>query len=137
MSHAPERPPSPGPTREEVGSEFWDPPCRVCKLVDDEPNVICELCNDAYHLACIEKISKPPLPRSPEDDEWFCRSCVKRGVPEAIIDRVGRDSSAHYLVKWLGKPKWDVSWEHAKILDTAWSRCARPRFSSSGHRRHA
>ena len=111
-----------GPTREEVGSEFWDPPCRVCKVVDDEPNVLCELCNDAYHLKCIEKINKPPLPRAPTDDEWFCRSCVKRGVPELILDRVGRDSAAHYLVKWLGKPNWDVSWEHAKIMDTAWSR---------------
>ena len=122
MAASPRRPESPGPTREEVGSEYWDPPCRVCKVVDDEANVLCELCNDAYHLACIDKINKPPLPRSPEDDEWFCRACVKRGVPEVILDRVGRDSSAHYLVQWLGKPKWDVSWEHAKILDTAWSR---------------
>ena len=122
MADATRRPDSPGPTREEVGSEYWDPPCRVCKVVDDEANVLCELCNDAYHLACIDKINKPTLPRSPEDDEWFCRACVKRGVPEVILDRVGRDSSAHYLVQWLGKPKWDVSWEHAKILDTAWSR---------------
>ena len=78
----------PSPTRSEC-SEYWDPPCRVCKQVDDEPNVLCELCNDAYHIACLENI-KPPLPRTPEDDEWFCRSCIKRGVPEAILDRAGR-----------------------------------------------
>ena len=78
-----------GPTRDDLGDEYWDPPCRICKIVDDEPNVLCELCNGAYHLACIENL-KPPLPRSPDDDEWFCRGCIKRGVPEQILDRVGR-----------------------------------------------
>ena len=38
------------------------------------------------------------------------------------LDRVGRESSAHYLVKWLGRPSTDVSWEDASCLDTAWSR---------------
>ena len=109
------------PTREELGDDFWDPPCRVCKVVDDEPNVLCELCNGAYHLACIANM-KPALPRSPDDDEWFCRGCIKRGVPEAIIDRVGRGSSAHYLVKWLGSQAWEVSWHDAIALDTAWCR---------------
>lgn len=33
-----------------------------------------------------------------------------------------RYSSAFYLVKWLGKPRWDVSWEDAATLDTPWSR---------------
>ena len=112
---------SDGPTRSEVGEDYWDPPCRICKKVDDEANVLCELCNGAYHLACIANI-KPPLPRSPEDNEWFCRGCVKRGVPEAILDRVGRQSSAHYLVKWLGYPPSEVSWLSAAALDTAWSR---------------
>ena len=91
-----------GPTREEVGDDFWDPPCRVCKKVDDEPNVLCELCNGAYHLACIPKINKPPLPRAPEDNEWFCRGCVRRGVPEAILDRVGRQSQAHKVASSAG-----------------------------------
>lgn len=110
------------PTRSNVGEdEWWDPPCRVCKVVDEEPNVLCELCNGAYHLACIENI-KPPLPRTPDDDEWFCRGCVNRGVPEKILGRVGRQSSAHYLVKWLGRPLHQVSWEDAPTLDTAWSR---------------
>lgn len=77
------------PTPSMVGEDYWDPPCRICKVVDDEANVLCELCNGAYHLACLENI-KPPLPRTPEDDEWFCRSCIKRGVPEAILDRTGR-----------------------------------------------
>ena len=110
--------PSPGPTKEEVGDEFWDPPCKICKKVDDEENVLCELCNDAYHLACI-KDKKPPLPRSPEDDEWFCWACIRRGVPEEIIDRVGR---SHFLVKWLGRASTEVSWEDAAQLDTAWGR---------------
>ena len=113
--------PSPGPTREEVGDDFWDPPCKVCKKVDDEANVLCELCNDAYHLACLENM-KPALPRSPDDDEWFCRQCVRRGVPEEILDRVGRESSARFLVKWLGRASTEVSWEDATTLDTAWSR---------------
>ena len=26
------------PRPEDVGDEWWDPPCRVCKKVDDEPN---------------------------------------------------------------------------------------------------
>jgi len=122
---------SPSPTRSEVGSDYWDPPCRVCKKVDNEPNVLCELCNGAYHLACIHNV-KPPLPRTPEDDEWFCRGCIKRGVPEAIIDRVGRYSAAFYLVKWLGKPSWDVSWEDAATLDTPWSRKLIVAFLQSG-----
>ena len=107
--------------RDDAASEIWDPPCKVCKLVDDEPNVLCELCNGAYHLACIESF-KHTLPRQPEDDEWFCRSCVKRGVPECIIDRVGRDSTSYYLVKWMSRPAWDVSWEDGATLDTPWCR---------------
>ena len=125
MTEVRSRSPSPGPARSEFGDDYWDPPCRVCKVVDDEPNVLCELCNGAYHLACIENLK--PLPCSPTDDEWFCRGCVKRGVPEQIIDRVGRYSSAHFLVKWLGQPSSEVSWESAKLLDTAWSRCVCPR----------
>ena len=153
---------SPSPTRSEGGSDYWDPPCRVCKKVDNEPNVLCELCNGAYHLACIHNV-KPPLPRTPEDEEWFCRGCIKRGVPEAIIDRVGRRagsasrrllwpptadcqlpplpppllprrySAAFYLVKWLGKPSWDVSWEDAATLDTPWSRKLIVAFLQSAH----
>ncbi len=83
------------PTRSDVGEEFWDPPCRICKKVDDEPNVLCELCNGAYHVFCIATV-KPPLPRSHEDDEWFCRGCIKRGVPEEIVDRVGRRARARH-----------------------------------------
>eukprot|EP00965_Chrysotila_dentata_P065771 2179039-Pleurochrysis_carterae.AAC.1 len=79
-----EKPPS--PTRSTC-STFWDPPCRICRVVDDEPNVLCELCVGAFHLECIKGQS---LPRQPDDDEWFCRACVRRGVPEAILDRVGR-----------------------------------------------
>ena len=109
------------PTRDQVGEDWWDPPCRVCKRVDDEANVLCELCNGAYHLKCIETF-KQALPRSPEDDEWFCRACVKRGVPERIVDRVGREAKAFYLVKWLGRSSAEVSWEDATTLDTAWSR---------------
>ena len=110
----------PTPTPSEC-SDYWDPPCRVCKKVDNEANVLCDICNGAYHLDCIANI-KPPLPRQPTDDEWFCRSCIKRGIPESIIDRVGRGSSAHYLVKWVGRQLWEVSWETAKELDTPWSR---------------
>ena len=83
--------------------------------------MLCELCNSAYHLGCIEK-QKLKLPRAPTDDEWFCPRCVRKGVPEAIIDRVGRSHGAYYLVKWLGRPSSDVTWECAKTLDTAWSR---------------
>ena len=110
----------PTPTPSEC-SDYWDPPCRVCKKVDNEANVLCDICNGAYHLDCIANI-KPPLPRQPTDDEWFCRACIKRGIPESIIDRVGRGSSAHYLVKWVGRQLWEVSWETAKELDTPWSR---------------
>lgn len=83
----------PTPTPSEC-SDYWDPPCRVCKKVDNEANVLCDICNGAYHLDCIANI-KPPLPRQPEDDEWFCRSCIKRGIPESIIDRVGRRTLPH------------------------------------------
>ena len=85
----------PTPTPSEC-SDYWDPPCRVCKKVDNEPNVLCDICNSAYHLECIANI-KPPLPRTPDDDEWFCRPCIKRGIPESIIDRVGRRAPG-----WLG-----------------------------------
>ena len=43
-----------------------------------------------------------------------CRICYARCC---------RDSSAFFLVKWLGREKWDVSWEDSKTLDTAWCRC--------------
>ena len=85
--------------------------------------MICELCNGAYHLACIATLKdKDKLPRTPDDDEWFCRGCVKRGVPEEILDRVGRESQAHYLVKWMGRASTEVSWESALCLDTSWGR---------------
>jgi len=120
MGAAPKEAPPASPTPSQC-SDFWDPPCSICKKVDDEPNVLCELCNSAYHLGCIEK-QKLKLPRAPTDDEWFCPRCVRKGVPEAIIDRVGRSHGAYYLVKWLGRPSSDVTWECAKTLDTAWSR---------------
>jgi len=102
--------------------EYWDPPCRVCKKVDNESNVLCDICNGAYHLGCLATLKGPPLPRTPEDDEWFCRACVKRGIPESIVDRVGRGSFAHYLVKWIGRSTHEVSWENADALDTPWCR---------------
>ena len=115
-------PRSPSPTPSQCDGEYWDPPCKICKKVDNEDNVLCELCNGAYHLACIEGNYSKGLPRVPTDDEWFCKGCVKRGIPETIIDRVGRGSSAHYLVKWFGRDSSEVSWEDATTLDTAWSR---------------
>eukprot|EP00967_Tisochrysis_lutea_P075107 scaffold101119_cov31-Tisochrysis_lutea.AAC.2 len=33
-----------------------------------------------------------------------------------------RYSKAFYLVKWLGRPRWQVSWEDAATLDTPWCR---------------
>ena len=114
-------PRSPSPTPSQCDGEYWDPPCKICKKVDNEDNVLCELCNGAYHLACIEGNYSKGLPRVPTDDEWFCKGCVKRGIPETIIDRVGRGSSAHYLVKWFGRDSSEVSWEDATTLDTAWS----------------
>ena len=117
-------PRSPSPTPSQRDGEYWDPPrCKICKKVDNEDNVLCELCNGAYHLACIEGNYSKGLPRVPTDDEWFCKGCVaKRRIPETIIDRVGRGSSAHYLVKWFGRDSSEVSWEDATTLDTAWSR---------------
>ena len=47
-------PRSPSPTPSQCDGEYWDPPCKICKKVDNEDNVLCELCNGAYHLACIE-----------------------------------------------------------------------------------
>ena len=87
-------PRSPSPTPSQCDGEYWDPPCKICKKVDNEDNVLCELCNGAYHLACIEGNYSKGLPRVPTDDEWFCKGCVKRGIPETIIDRVGRGSSS-------------------------------------------
>ena len=106
------------PTPDELG-EVVGPAMQGVQGGGREPNVLCELCNGAYHLACLENV-KLTAPACADDDEWFCRPCMKRGVP-AILDRVGRDSSAH---------TWSVAWsaklgrvgEHAAILDTAWSR---------------
>ena len=54
------------------------------------------------------------------------RARVPRDAPCARHPRlpVARGSFAHYLVKWVGRQLWEVSWEAAKELDTPWSRCA-------------
>ena len=40
---------------------------RKCGSKDDEDNIImCDECNDGYHLACLG------LTTLPEEDEWYC-----------------------------------------------------------------
>jgi len=53
--------------------------CLVCRKDEGEENspIICEKCDNAYHLKCI----KPPLSSIP-DGEWFCDSCASSpGAP--------------------------------------------------------
>lgn len=53
--------------------------CRICgKKKDPHLTLLCDECDDAYHLACL----KPRLKKLPEDD-WYCPKC-KRNENEVI-----------------------------------------------------
>ncbi|XP_001602205.2 E3 ubiquitin-protein ligase UHRF1 [Nasonia vitripennis] len=46
--------------------------CRVCgKKNDPHLTLLCDECDDAYHLACLN----PPLTELPTDDDWYCPHC--------------------------------------------------------------
>ncbi|KAJ8686457.1 hypothetical protein QAD02_022251 [Eretmocerus hayati] len=46
--------------------------CRKCgKKSDPHLQLLCDECDDAYHLACLD----PPLTEIPDDDDWYCPDC--------------------------------------------------------------
>uniref|UniRef100_A0A915HKW0 Tyrosine-protein kinase BAZ1B n=1 Tax=Romanomermis culicivorax TaxID=13658 RepID=A0A915HKW0_ROMCU len=55
---------------------MWDKsvenaPCKVCrKRKDDDLTILCDECNECYHIYCL----RPPLKRIPQGD-WFCTKC--------------------------------------------------------------
>ncbi|KAL3878130.1 hypothetical protein ACJMK2_030501 [Sinanodonta woodiana] len=54
--------------------------CCICGgKHDPDKQIICDECNQAYHLSCLT----PPLDKLPEEDEWYCPSC-KNDVTEIV-----------------------------------------------------
>ncbi|XP_068091522.1 E3 ubiquitin-protein ligase UHRF2 isoform X1 [Hyperolius riggenbachi] len=51
--------------------------CRFCSCYvcggkqDAHMQLLCDECNMAYHIYCLN----PPLPKIPEDEDWYCPSC--------------------------------------------------------------
>ena len=83
-------PRSPSPTPSQCDGEYWDPPCKICKKVDNEDNVLCELCNGAYHLACIEGNYSKGLPRARLHADAAPAVVALEQVGIGIPDAVGR-----------------------------------------------
>lgn len=56
----------------QLEQEERDEPCTVCGDRDDaESMLLCDMCDGAYHIFCLE----PPL-RSIPQGEWFCAECA-------------------------------------------------------------
>ena len=59
-------------------------PCQICGLDgEDEDGIMCDLCNGAFHLSCLE-LSQVP------EGEWYCASCTSAMEPTSN----GRSPSA-------------------------------------------
>ena len=57
-----------GPPRQTATPLGNDTGCLICGKDDDHNNLmLCEGCNDEYHIYCLE----PPLSQVPHDD-WYC-----------------------------------------------------------------
>lgn len=45
--------------------------CEVCLKINDNKNMIlCDLCEDAYHVKCIDKYKD-------NDDRFYCKKCIR------------------------------------------------------------
>ena len=44
--------------------------CSYCSEFDEFPMLVCDECDEAWHLACLD----PPLWAVPAGD-WYCQSC--------------------------------------------------------------
>lgn len=45
--------------------------CRCGRKEDPERQLLCDECDRAFHLACLD----PPLEELPQEDDWFCPDC--------------------------------------------------------------
>lgn len=45
--------------------------CRCGRKEDPDRQLLCDECDRAFHLACLE----PPLEELPQEDDWFCPDC--------------------------------------------------------------
>jgi len=59
-----------------------DEPCGICgKLGDDDKAILCESCDGAFHIYCLN----PPLTAIPDGD-WFCGSCIENEESNKIFN---------------------------------------------------
>jgi hypothetical protein len=64
------------------------PNCKICELCglanesDVDNLILCECCDKAYHIQCLQPTLTLPLPLQPNGKEsaWFCSLCVDCGV---------------------------------------------------------
>jgi hypothetical protein len=58
--------------------------CYICSK-SDRPEVLllCDNCNDAYHLECLH-----PKLLSVPDDDWFCPLCEHKNLSECLINKL-------------------------------------------------
>ncbi|KAJ0985156.1 hypothetical protein J5N97_003512 [Dioscorea zingiberensis] len=63
-------------------------PCKKCGLQENPRKMlICDLCDDAFHVSCsISKVKKPPV------DEWYCRSCASKRPKPFLANSSGKKS---------------------------------------------
>ncbi|XP_058068156.1 uncharacterized protein LOC131217276 isoform X2 [Magnolia sinica] len=49
-------------------------PCKICGILDKPLKMlICDLCEEAFHLSCCNpRVKKIPV------DEWYCQSCIRK-----------------------------------------------------------
>lgn len=53
-------------------------PCKICRRRrDDDLTILCDECNDGYHIYCL----RPPLKQIPNND-WFCVKCKPKAAKQ-------------------------------------------------------
>eukprot|EP00960_Hanusia_phi_P002210 63368-Hanusia_phi.AAC.2 len=73
--------------------------CRVCGSGDrDDQLVLCDRCNDGYHMDCLQ----PKLKTLPEG-EWLCPECLKKDARKTKGTGLARAAKDFFLVRSLCK----------------------------------
>lgn len=66
--------------------------CKICGLLDSSLKMlICDLCEEAFHLACCNpQVKEIPL------DEWYCRFCMKK-KPKPLLQTITPGKSLNIM----------------------------------------
>ena len=87
-------------------------PCNVCHMEDDpQLTILCDNCNDAYHLRCLT----PPLSRVPAGD-WLCSDCLAQGVTRELLQEA-REKAAMREQELVHPERYTPAQKEARELD--------------------